>query len=272
MRRFFSSGLTPTLVSMGIASALSALGCDNVPTFPQYGPDAAIECGEEGLTCPSSEVCLSGHCYAMCSASSCGPREACVGGICIPFAGDAGLDAGSDTPPDPCLGVTCLAPTPVCSRGTCVACTLDESGCGGGTPICRVSRNDCVAFATGNTCEPCNTSADCTGGGTCQVIGTMAPERVCLPPCGASCANGTTCDTALESCRPSSTASCFQYLATNAAAACDADADCAPAGASFDEGLFAGSCNPATSTCRFPCGVPADCVSGVCDTPSGFCM
>jgi hypothetical protein len=271
MHRFFS-GHEPVLWTSGVFAAMALMGCNNVPTFPQYGPDAAIECGEEGLTCPSSEVCLQGHCYAMCTATSCGPLENCVGGICIPFTGDAGFDVGMDTPPDPCTGVTCVAPTPVCVRGGCVACTIDDSGCGGGTPICRVSRNDCVSFASGAVCEPCNTTADCTGGATCQVIGTIAPERVCLLPCGAGCANGTTCDTALDACRPASAASCFQYLASIAAAPCTADTECAPNGASFEEGLFAGSCNPGTGTCRFPCGVPGDCVSGVCDTASGFCM
>ena len=255
--------------STAILAAFAAMlveGCSNAPVFPQFRPDAAIECGQEGLSCAATEVCLEGHCYAMCSATGCGPRESCVGGICVPFAGDAGTDAGRDTPPDPCEDVVCEAPTPVCSRGTCVACDLDESSCGGLAPICRVSRNECVSFIDGSFCEPCNTTADCTGGLTCTVIGVAAAERVCLAACG-SCPTGAACDTALDACRPSLNATCFQWRASGAT--CAADADCTANGATIDEGLFPGSC---AGTCRLPCGTATDCPSGACDGASGFCM
>lgn len=256
--------LAPLLVGL-----LPLAACSNVPVFPQYGPDAAIECGEEGLSCPSGEVCLQGYCYASCTATSCGPRESCVGGICVPLTGDAGTDAGRDAPtpdvpPDPCEGVTCDGATPFCSGGTCVPCTLTDEACGGATPICLVARNSCVA-GTGTICQPCNDNFDCAGGATCEVLGTVAVERVCLPPCGA-CPTGTTCVGAV--CRPVSAASCFQYNAFLAGATCAADADCAPNGATVSEGLFNGSC---AGTCRFPCGLPTDCPSGVCDA-SGFCL
>jgi hypothetical protein len=273
----FVPGLrTSLLLSVCLAPALGlGAGCANVPTFQQYGPDAAIECGSEGLSCPSGEVCLEGHCYASCTTTSCGPRESCVGGICIPLAGDAGVDGGrdappQDTPPDPCIGVTCTAPTAVCLGGSCVACTLTEGVCGAAAPICLVARNTCVAFGGGTSCQPCNMDVDCTGGATCEVLGVAAPERVCLLPCGAGgvCGSGTVCDTTLNVCRPASGGTCYQQLAAQTGLTCTTDAECAPNGANADEGLFTGSCS---GTCRFPCGVGTDCLSGVCNV-SGYCQ
>ena len=49
---------------------------------------------------------------------------------------------------------------------------------------------------------------------------------------------------------------------------CTTDAECAPNGANADEGLFTGSCS---GTCRFPCGVGTDCLSGMCNV-SGYCQ
>lgn len=248
--------------------------CSNVPTFPQFGDDAGIECGREGLECPSGEVCLSGHCYASCTTTSCGPLESCVSGICVPRTGDGGMDAGRDAPmvdaPDPCAGVTCDGATPYCRRGVCVPCTevMTEEQCGLGTPICQVSRNTCVGGTTGALCEPCNDAPDCTEGRLCVSIGTTALERVCLPACAAGCPTGTACDTGLGACRPVNNASCLQLLASRAGTTCTTDDECAPFGATLDDGLFVGSC---AGTCRFPCGSGTDCVSGTCDGATGFC-
>lgn len=255
-----------------LAPVLSLIaGCNNVPTFPVYGDDAGIECGEEGLTCPSGEVCLQSHCYAMCTATSCGPLETCTMGVCVPRM--LGTDAGSDTPPqdvppDPCMDVTCTGATPYCRRGVCVPCTEvpSEEQCGAGTPICLVARNTCVAFAAGGTCEPCNDSTDCAGGRTCTALGDTALERVCLPSCMGGCPRGTECDAGLSLCRPAAAATCFHFRAVGAT--CTADSDCAPNGATIDDGLFVGAC---AGTCRYPCGLPSDCPVGTCNSSTGFC-
>jgi len=261
--------------SLCLALLLSA--CSGLPSFPRFDDDAGIECGVEGLSCESGEVCLMGQCVPGCTATSCGPLETCSMGVCVPRPSgmDAGLDAPpsdappSDAPPDPCSLVECSGSTPYCRRGTCVPCTevSTEEQCGGGTPICLVARNTCVAFVSGGLCEPCNENADCVGG-TCTRIGVTAFERVCLPSCGAGCPAGTECDAGLDVCRPAAQASCFQLRAALAGQSCSVAEDCAPNGATFDDGLFAGTC---IGTCRFPCGVSADCPSGSCNPSSGLC-
>ena len=265
----------PAMRRSAVVLSLFALGlgaCTTLPTFPEYGDDAGVECGTDGADCPSGEVCLQGRCVAACTASSCGPLETCAMGVCVPRAmgTDAGVDAPPrDTPPDPCMGVTCGDGTPYCRRGECVACTEvpGEEQCGGGTPICLVARNTCVAFAAGSICEPCNENADCVGG-VCTNLGITALERVCLPRCMASCPAGTECDEALDVCRPAAAASCFQFRAALTGLACSGPEDCAPRGATFDDALFTGTC---TGTCRYPCGVSADCPVGSCNPTNGLC-
>lgn len=269
--------------------AIAACG-PSVPTFEPYRRDAGIQCGAGGsmdgggvggASCPTGQVCLQGLCYAECSDTNpCGPLETCNAmGVCVGGATDAGPrpDTG---PPDPCSTAMCEAPTPMCRNGVCLQCDGSIAGeCGGGVPVCDVGRGTCVPFGA-RVCGPCNTDLDCepTPGmpiGRCVSRGSPA-ERVCLPSCEAdplSCPTGFQCDAGV--CVPRlALGTCTGMVAALDARGCASDADCAPAGATFSDGLFIGTCfDPGTGTtvCRYPCGVTEDCPVGTCSA-EGFCM
>lgn len=257
-----SSGVLPFLFLSGLA----VVGCGpSVPTFPHYGLDAGIECDDEN-ECGSGEVCLQGRCYDECTATSCGPGETCMGGVCRGLMGDAGRDGGSDAPapdvpPDPCSGLGCVAPTPFCIAGTCVAC-LTRDDCPPGAPICDESVGRCVAFDAGiPVCAPCNRDLDCPAG-TCQMLGS---EHVCLvAPSGTTCPAGFEASGAV--CVPSIGQTCRSYRLAVGGVACTAAAECVPLGVTPNPGLCTGG-----GTCGYLCGTPTDCPAALPTCPDGFC-
>lgn len=264
------------------------VGCgQSIPTFPHYGPDAGLECGDEesGLgECSGTEVCLQGHCYPRCSATSpCGPLEECsTSGVCVPRVSDAGMPDAP--PPDACTMAMCMAPTPYCRAGACLTCDRNGAAppqCGGGTPICDVGRGGCVAFDAA-PCAPCASDFDCMGAGlptmTCAARTEFA-EQVCLPTCTmpTDCPQGFTCDMAASVCVPAF-GTCTGFRAGVASRECPGgDADCAPVGATAMTGLFVGACfsddGIAPATCHQPCGAggDAECPSGQTCMAGTFC-
>lgn len=262
--------LATSAAALALCACVSGCG-PSVPTFPEYGLDAGIEC-DEHQSCPTGEVCIQGRCYDECTASSCGPGESCVEGVCRGFSGDAGRDAGrdappTDAPPDPCTTAGCAAPTPYCIAGTCVTCET-QADCGGLTPICDLARGNCVAVETANPiCAPCNNDFDCLGAGTCTMLdGGSFRERVCLPPATAGCPTGMT--TMGSSCVPALGATCRNYLTARQRIACTTAADCAPLGAVSGEDFDPSICPAAV--CLFPCGVAADCPPGLSACDASF--
>lgn len=258
-----------------MALALTCLGCGpSVPVFEPIGRDAGLQCGSgTTLTCAATEVCLQGLCYERCSDSNpCGALETCSSeGVCVAGTHDGGRppDAG---PPDPCTAAMCMAPTAACRRGICLACDGSAPGeCGGASPICNVGRGTCVPFGP-RVCGPCNSDLDCEapGGPVGRCIERSAPEpteRVCLPTCegGALCPTGFSCEA--DVCVPrTGNGSCTGMVAALDDMPCAADSDCAPAGATFTDGLFTGACaDPTmtgTPTCHYPCGIAEDCPAG----------
>jgi hypothetical protein len=273
------------LVPLSILGLCSlGAGCDSsVPTFPDVGYDAGIECGDEDLgDCASSEVCLQGRCYPRCGDENpCGPLEQCSSqGVCVAGTTDAGPppDAG---PPDPCDTVTCEDPTPFCRAGICLACESRDQ-CGGATSVCDVARGTCVAFRP-TVCAACNVDADCNGDPPAdpplRCLARSAPdptERVCVAPCAAdmTCPVGFACEPGSMLCVPRLGFSCTGLRAALDATPCADDAACAPAGATVDDGLFTGSCFDGGSgmlTCHAPCSTGGDCPSAMC-SPTFFCL
>lgn len=279
-----SLSFSPTRLASLLALSLLAACGSGVPTFPPLDIDAGIECSDE-VACDDTEICLSGQCYRRCEMT-CGPLEVCMAGACVRGTpADAGpVDGGPRDvgppdagPPDPCDSVVCEGATPFCRGGVCIECE-DMASCGGGAPICDLGRGRCTTYAPA-LCAPCNNSRDCEGSGgvvfgTCVTRGgPLEPtERVCLPSCTttAECSAGYRCDGTV--CIPAGGASCTQMLAGLAMGTCTTEADCAPAGATLDTGLFPGSC--IESVCRIPCGSGMDCPASLtaCDLMvGGFC-
>lgn len=255
---------------------LVAAGCgDSVPSFPEVGRDAGLECGDfDGGsfgTCASGEVCLQGFCYEACSATNpCGPREECSSaGICVVSTTDAGPppDAG---PPDPCDTVTCEAPTPYCRAGTCLACE-GAADCNALAPVCDVARGECITFNVAGLCAACNADAECMAiDASYRCVARDAPlERVCLPSCeaGAACPLGFECEATSMRCVPRFNSSCTGLRRALDGTVCASDAECAPVGATATTGLFTGSCfddGRGTATCHAPCSMDGDCPAGTC--------
>jgi hypothetical protein len=195
-------------------------------------------------------------------------------------------DAGPppDTgPPDPCAVVRCSGERPHCRNGVCLECTGAGGECGGATPICDVGRGNCVSFAPA-LCGPCNNDLDCRDPVmSLPPMGCLArsapepTERVCVPRCAEAmpCPSGLTCDPAAGLCRPS-VGSCTGLRAAIDRRACEADEECAPAGAMNGSGLFPGMCFDSAGErpfCHHPCSIPAHCPEGfTCDTGRGFCI
>lgn len=263
---------------------LLAACAPSVPIFPRFERDTGLECGEEdsGLgECPGTQICLQNRCYARCSASSpCGPRETCsAAGVCVAGASDGGMPDAP--PPDACTAAMCMAPTPFCRAGICIACN-ETGGCGGPTPICDLGRGVCVSFAP-EVCAPCNNDMDCGGAGVPMrcVARDRPTERTCMPTCSMSseCPQGFSCEVAMGFCRPI-LGSCTGLRAALERRVCAGDADCAPVGADTSTGLFEESCfddrPPSSTTCHHPCGQDRDCPTGqmcdgrFCTEPSGL--
>jgi hypothetical protein len=253
-------------------------GCSDDSTLNQEAGDATLapppsECGAD-RPCASNHLCLSGHCFAACSADDqCSTREHCVltggqRGACLP-AGDGGLMS------DPCAGKACFGTTPVChpTAGVCVACTSDEH-CASSTPVCDRGRGVCVERAA-ELCAPCAANSDCVGGGdagatafaalTCVAL--SAPlEQVCLQgacSADAQCPSAFECLPSLRVCTPRR-GTCTAYRAAALQRSCGAQADCSALDAPLASPQ-SGVCYQAH--CAFGCVATPDCPGARICTP-----
>jgi len=266
-------------------------------------PPPAVDASAPLPGCPMGEVCLDHRCYPTCrNDDDCATSEQCdADGACVPRTRprpDAGpVDSG---PTDPCDGVVCMDPTPVCNSltGVCQPCGLASTltSCNPRTQVCEIARGRCSAFdpaTLSDTCAPCNASADCAGGATCLTRDTPV-ERVCVPSCDLAtpCPQGLTCN-ASGVCLPL-VGSCFEWRGAADGRGCANLAECAPIGAALTnvgcQGLAGGTsglCETICSTsadcppnidcfmgfCHKPtaCTVPADCAGGLMCAADGFC-
>ncbi len=93
------------------------------------------------------------------AGGGCGGADPCATSKCT-------ADQTCDKKTGACLsicGKPCTSLTPICDHDTltCVACRPDNSGCGGLVPWCDTS-------TASRKCVACRTTADCTGGRTCN--------------------------------------------------------------------------------------------------------
>jgi hypothetical protein len=280
--------LSLAIAALATSVVASVAGCtQGLPQFPGTERDAGHECGEaDGALggCTGDEICLQGFCYPRCSAERpCGPLEICsASGVCVSGRRDGG-PPGDAGPPDPCEVTTCPAEAPVCRRGICMACDSRDECPGAAMPLCDLGRGICAALSVA-VCGPCNSDLDCVDlalpAMRCITRSGGAPtEQVCLQSCDETtpCPTGFVCDRDHAVCAPALNSSCTGMRAALGARPCAADADCAPVGATFRDGLFTGSCfDPAAGTaltCHHPCGLPAHCPAGTtCDVARGFCL
>lgn len=283
------SSSTPTLMlrrlwMLSAPFALTALqtACPgDPPVFPDPPVDAGIECSEE-VTCPTGQVCLSGHCFASCTATSCGPNEMCGAmGACIPRPP---VDAGPPDaflPPDASLVCTrnCEEEepfTPVCRFNLCFECQIAvDCAASSAGPVCNLGGGACTMQARA-VCAPCDTDANCPAGNTClsREVSGQAFERVCVAPCGAggACEGGFVCETG--NCVPAAGATCTGYHAaasTPMPQACLDASDCAPVGASILGIADNTQCND--GVCQLACTAPSQCPTalGFTTCAAGVC-
>ncbi|MHB1845542.1 MAG: hypothetical protein ACYCWW_11995 [Deltaproteobacteria bacterium] len=180
--------------------------------------------------CTCSELCSAGSCAAKCKQNSdcptaspfcylpqgqCGPctnsaqcpsGQVCSGGMCQTSQG-SGCNATHC-----CNNGDCPRSAPVCSSGSCGACTSTfqcsqgytclNGSCelpGGGSGACGAGCTGGLVCEDGGcvtTCctTPCGPPSVCDEGNSCTCI--------CPANCGGSCPSGTTCDTSSCQCVP----------------------------------------------------------------------
>jgi hypothetical protein len=250
--------------------------------------DAGVECTGESTGCSSGEVCVAGRCFVACTGDrQCSRFERCSDGRCMPAAArDGGLRDSGDT--DPCEGVTCEAPTPLCHppTGECVQC-LGMGDCAEPARICDIATGTCVAPAP-RACAPCNVDSDCMAAkssfGSCQTLsvsgadGRRGQERVCVSPCtDGMCGQGFRCMDG-ASCVP--VGGCSASLAAADGRVCGGDDDCTPLGVQGEPGQCAlgpavdsggTDAGAAMGTCLQICGTATDCPAALNCADMRFC-
>lgn len=191
---------------------------------------------------------------------------------------DSGVDGGGGTGGDGgCEG--CPDETPVCLAGTCVQCTPDdEAYCTERSQVCGdmnlcidcvaedgccLSDDDCTERTASrcdletNTCDVCETNAQCDGVEGLSPEGNACDDGLCVdctPDSEAeTCANDKSCNPDTNTCTNTTVGS------LTVCEACVADSECGDAGAPSDAFRCVPMFYPDAQT-RFP------------DAETGFCL
>jgi len=259
--------MRPSLITLGLTSAMLASACGSKSGPPDSGPlDAGFVC-DSGAQCPAGEICkipdggtenaclncsTNGDCEAqqlcgdagLCAFrpgwgdqcvlnSACSAGQFCLQGLCMPANPDDLCQRGNCSP-----GLVCNVQNQVCEQN--LGCTVNAS-CSA-TQICNPVTLDCEP-----RCDPSHPGLVCNP--TQQCVADRCVDCTQDSNCGDA---GLTCDVAAGLC--------------TAPGLCYSDSVC-PAGE---------VCNLATHTCG---AVPAPCSSDdgcpqteVCDVVTGACV
>ncbi|MDQ2653618.1 MAG: hypothetical protein M3Z20_11325 [Chloroflexota bacterium] len=167
----------------------------------------------DGEACAHGGQCASGFCVeGVCCDSACaGDCESCtipdVVGTCTTEIDGTSCGGGNQCCSGSCQACCdsddCSGTTPICEDGSCVACSVNPSGCPGGA-CCDASSGTCAGscpasdpVCVNKVCTPCSAAHHCPAGccatdGTCKAGNTHA---VCGAAGGTcrSCAVEETC-------------------------------------------------------------------------------
>lgn len=244
---------TPSAVSGGSDGAEEAGGRPAVPPEPEQEGPRVLDDGVVGQACANDDECPSGgfcassidlagvlggfisgtmdteapggYCTLGCEGDDvCGASGTCVGDLVVVGMSFVGFcQALCETDSDCRDGYRCVAgldPTGIASGGGFNPLADAESDPPACAPI-----PETVELAAGIAGGECTEDADCTGGGTCQIVtegvmgfgGVTYPGGSCTGPCleDVDCGEGGAC---VPSTRDQGAGNCVS--------ACEGDADC----------------------------------------------
>jgi hypothetical protein len=269
--------------TQALTCALTDAGADAGPT--------GVDC-RRGTPCDEPRVCN----YSTGACVECLDSSQCSGNVAVGDAGAAIVCDESRQQCVPCLRnehCTATGSTLVCkvnlddsTRNQCVQCQAD-SDCGGATPVCDETSNECTTTCTTtadcggekpvcNTekqvCVECLAASDCTGSDTqCNTTSNQCVECVDDVPCSPAM---EVCDTTRSRCVQCSsdnqctTSSSGPYceLQDNLCVQCLDDLQCA--------GVATSRCNLSSHTC-VGCTAHSQCENGLLCNPTlggGTCV
>lgn len=244
--------------SAWLALTFALAACSTGVTVPDAG-DGRTAC-KGVLDCPTGQGCVEGLCTELPCQGRCGPDERCIDNACLPTDGLACHNDPSICPSgfqcsalgqcqrECTLDEDCTAKDfPSCNiqEGLCGQCTFN-SDCPAATPVCDVTRSQCVG---------CLEDADCTVDGQPAGRYCDGATRTCATGCNDNldCPGGQRCSGATQT----EAGRCIQ---------------CTPGTESQDCAVSPNvRCEPTDMMC-VECLSNADCTTGQCDLDQNRCV
>lgn len=197
---------------------------------------------DEGVLCPSGQICDRGRCTVNCGGEITCPRGlACDNGRCIEadcvgiVCNNPGEQCRKGVCGDACAGIVCPSPT-ICSGGLCIDPCVGVTCATGKTCIngACVTTCDCLPCGSALACQ--TSTGKCVDNGcenmTCGA-GEVCKAGACVPSCtGAVCPSGQKC----------TAGACVDDTGTGT----DPNAD----GGTDDSGVVGGGLSTGACTCR----------------------